>query len=131
MPLLSKERFYQMLGQALQSAREKRGLSRAEAAEQLNKTSLDPERLLRLVAARSVLAAHIRRQKGLTREQVAERGHLAVEFVRDMEEGKILDPEIYSLYCLSYGLRLSFAKFEAKVERLSRTLLDEHDRPIR
>jgi transcriptional regulator with XRE-family HTH domain len=131
MPLLSKEEFYQRLGQVLREAREKLGLSRAKLVERLRLAPLDPERRLRLVAARSVMAAHIRRQNKLTLEMVAERGNLPVEIVRGLEEGKILDPDVYSIYCLSYGLRISLSKFQARVERLSRTPLDEHDRPIR
>ncbi len=51
-----------MLGQALRKAREKRGLSRAQAAEELNHVPFDPEQALRSSAARSVMAAHIRRK---------------------------------------------------------------------
>jgi hypothetical protein len=130
MALLSKGEFYQRLGQVLQTAREKRGLSRSQAAEELNQIPLNPERHLHMAAVRSAMAAHIRRQKGLTLEQVAERGNLPIEFVRDLEEGKILDQDVYSVYCLSYGLRMSFARFEAQVEQLSNTPFNELDGPI-
>jgi ribosome-binding protein aMBF1 (putative translation factor) len=130
MSLLSRREFYQMLGHALRNAREKLALSRAQAAEELNQIRPDPEQVLRSIAARMVVATQIRRQKKLTREQVAKRGNLPVEFVRDFEEGKILNPDVYSVYCLSYGLRISLAKFQARVERLSRTPLDKDDRPI-
>jgi transcriptional regulator with XRE-family HTH domain len=112
-------------------ARVERGLSQAEVAAKLNQTPIDPERCLRRIAALSVLAGSIRRQKGLTRKQVAERGNLSIEFVRDMEAGKIFNPEVYLVYCLSYGLRLSYSKFEGKVDRLSRIELDENDVPVR
>jgi transcriptional regulator with XRE-family HTH domain len=77
------------------------------------------------------MAGSIRRQKGLTRKQVAERGSLSVEFVRDLEAGKIFNPEVYQVYCLSYGLGLPFSKFEKRVDRLSRIELDENDMPVR
>jgi len=129
--LLTRDDFYKRLGHALSQARLKRGLSQAEVAEGLNQVPIDPERCLRRVAALSVMAESIRRQKGLTSKQVAERGILSVEFVRDLEAGKIFNPEIYQVYCLSYGLGLPFSRFEKKVDRLSRIELDENDMPVR
>jgi len=129
--LLTREEFYKRLGQALRNAREKRGLSRAQLAEQLKQNPIDPERHLRQVAALSMIAGQIRRQKGLSRKQVAERANLPVEFVRDMETGKIWNPETYSIYCLAYGLRTAYPAFEKRVDVLSRTELDENDRPVR
>jgi len=129
--LLTREDFYKRLGHALSQARLKRGLSQAEVAEGLNHVPIDPERCLRRIAALSVMAGSIRRQKGLSRKQVAERGNLSVEFVRDLETGKIFNPEVYQVYCLSYGLGLPFSKFEKKVDRLSRIELDENDMPVR
>ena len=81
--------------------------------------------------ALSIIAGHIRRKKRLTRKQVAERANLTVEFVRDMEVGKIWNPETYSIYCLAYGLRTAYPAFEKRVDVLSRTELDENDRPVR
>jgi transcriptional regulator with XRE-family HTH domain len=131
MALLTREEFYKRLGQALRNLREERGLSRKQLAEQLNQMPVDPERNLRHIAALSIMAGHIRRQKRLSRKQVAERGNLPVEFVRDMEAGKIWNPETYSIYCLAYGLRTAYRTFEKKVDVLSRTELDENDRPVR
>ena len=131
MALLTREEFYKRLGQALRNAREKRGLSRAQLAEQLKHNPIDPERHLRQVAALSVIAGQIRRRKGLSRKQVAERANLPVAFVRDMEAGKIWNPETYSIYCLAYGLRTAYPAFEKRVDVLSRTELDENDRPVR
>jgi transcriptional regulator with XRE-family HTH domain len=131
MKLLTREEFYKRLGHVLRRAREKRGLSREQLAAQLNQMPIDPERHLRHVAALSIMAGHIRRKKGLTRKQVAERANLPVEFIRDLEAGKIWNPEIYAIYCLAYGLRTSFSAFEKRVDVLSHTELDEHDRPIR
>jgi transcriptional regulator with XRE-family HTH domain len=130
MVLLTKEEFYRRLGQVLKSEREKLGLSRAQAAKQLTQVLIDHERHLRKIAALSVMVEHIRRQKGLSRKQVAQRGNLPVEFVRDIEAGKIFNPEMYLVYCLSYGLRISLSQFEKRIDRLSRTELDEHDRPV-
>lgn len=131
MGLLTRQEFYKRLGQGLRREREKRGLSRQELADRLNQMRVDPERHLRTIAALSVMAEHIRSKKGLTREQIAERGKLPVEFVRDVEAAKIFNPELYLVYCLSYGLRMPFSKFQKSVDRLSRSELDEHDRPIR
>ncbi|MEI9981687.1 MAG: hypothetical protein WDN23_22365 [Edaphobacter sp.] len=131
MALLTREEFYKRLGHVLRRAREERGLSREQLAAQLNQIPIDPERHLRHIAALSIMAGHIRRTKGLTRKQVANRAHLTVEFVRDMEAGKIWNPEVYSIYCLTYGLRTSFSVFEKRVDVLSRTELDENDRPVR
>ena len=130
MVLLTKEEFYRRLGQVLKSEREKLGLSRAQAAEQLTQVVIDHERHLRKFAALSVMVGHIRRQKGLSRKQVAQRGNLPVEFVRDIEVGKIFNPEMYLVYCLSYGLRISLSQFEKRIDQLSRTELDEHDSPV-
>jgi transcriptional regulator with XRE-family HTH domain len=131
MALLTREEFYKLLGQALRSAREERGLSREQLAEQLKQTPIDPERRLRHIAALSIITGHIRRKKRLTLKQVAERSNLPVEFVRDMEAGKIWNPETYSIYCLAYGLRTAYPAFEKRVDVLSRTELDENDRPVR
>jgi transcriptional regulator with XRE-family HTH domain len=130
MALLTREEFYKRLGHVLRRAREKRGLSREQLAAQLNQMPIDPERHLRHIAALSIMAGHIRRTKGLTRKQVAERANLPVEFVRDLEAGKLWNPEVYSIYCLAYGLRTTYSAFEKRVDVLSRTELDENDRPI-
>jgi transcriptional regulator with XRE-family HTH domain len=129
--LLTRGEFYKRLGQALRNAREERGLSREQFSEQLKQIPIDPERRLRQVAALSVIAGQIRRQKGLSRKQVAERANLPVEFVRDMEAGKIWNPETYSIYCLAYGLRTAYSTYEKRVDALSRAELDESDRPVR
>ena len=104
---------------------------RAQLAEQLKQNPIDPERQLREVVALSVIAGQIRRQKGLSHKQVAERANLPVEFVRDMEAGKIWNTETYSIYCLAYGLRTAYPTFEKKVDVLSSTELDEDDGPVR
>jgi hypothetical protein len=52
-------------------------------------------RYMRKLAALSIMTGHIWREKGLTRKQVAKRGNLSVEFVRDMEACKVFNPELY------------------------------------
>ena len=131
MALLTREEFYKRLGLALRNLREERGLSRKQLAEQLNQLPVDPERHLRHIAALSIIAGHIRRQKGLSRKQVAERANLPVECVRDIEAGKIWNPETYSIYCLAYGLRTAYPAFEKRVDVLSRTEFDENTSPVR
>jgi hypothetical protein len=54
-----------------------------------------------------------------------------VGFVRDMEAGKIWNPETYSIYCLANGLHNAYPAFEKGVDVLSRTELDKNDRPLR
>jgi transcriptional regulator with XRE-family HTH domain len=131
MALLTREEFYKLLGHALRNAREERGLSREQLAEQLKQMPIDPERHLRHIAALSIIAGHIRRKKRLTLKQVAERAKLPVEFVRDMEAGKIWNPETYAIYCLSYGLRTAYPALEKRVDVLSHTELDGNDKPVR
>jgi transcriptional regulator with XRE-family HTH domain len=131
MVLLTREEFYKRLGQVLREAREKRGLSREQLAGELKQIPIDPERHLRHIAALSITAGQVRRQKRLTVKQVAERANLPVEFVRDMEAGKIWNPETYAIYCLAYGLRTSYPAFEKRVDLLSRTELDKNDTPVR
>ena len=126
-----REEFYKRLGQLLRREREKRGLSQAKLAERLNQTPIDPKRHLRHIAALSIIAGHVRRKKRLTIKQVAERANLPVEFIRDIEAGKIWNPETYSIYCLAYGLRTAYPAFEKRVDVLSRTELDKNDRPVR
>ena len=128
--MLTREEFLQGLGEALRAAREKRGLSREELAERLSQSPVDPEDYLRRLAALCTLAQTIREQKGLTHKQVAERSKLSVRFVRDLEACKIQDPDAYNIYCLSFGLGVPYPKFEARIARLSRTPLDDRDRPI-
>ena len=41
------------------------------------------------------------------------------------------NPETYSIYCLAYDLRTAYSAFEKRVDALSRTELDEGDRPVR
>lgn len=110
MVLLTRGQFHIRLGQALTNAREKHSLSRAQLAEQSEQIPVDPGRHMRKLAALSLIAGHIRRQKCLSRKQVTERANLPVEFVRDMETGKISNPETYSIYCLAYGLRAPLTK---------------------
>lgn len=131
MVLLTRKKFHIRLGQAVTNAREKQSLSRAKLAEQPEQIPVDPGRHLRKVAALSVIAGHIRRQKCLSRKQVTERANLPVKFVRDVETGKISNPETYSIYCRAYGLRTAYPTLEKRVDALSRAELDESDRPVR
>ena len=55
MALLTREEFYKLLGQALRNAREERGLSREQLAEELNDMPIDPERHLRHIAVLGIL----------------------------------------------------------------------------
>jgi hypothetical protein len=101
MALMTREEFYKLLGQALRSAREERGLSREKLSERLEQIPIDPERPLLLNAAPSVMVGHIRQKKHLTLKHVAERANLPVKFVPDMEARRIWNPECYSIYCLA------------------------------
>ena len=128
--MLTREEFLRGLGEALRAARERRGLSRDELAQRLSQNPVDPEAYLRRLAALCTLAQTIREQKGLTHKQVAERAKLPVLFVRDLEACKIHEPDAYNIYCLSFGLGIPYPKFEARIGRLARTPLDDHDGPI-
>lgn len=129
--MLTKEQFHKSIGQAIQALREKQGLSRAQLAKRINERPIDPEWYLRRIAALGIIANHIRKQKKLTVQQVAVRGKVPVQFVRDLEASKIPNPESYLIYCLTFGLGISYAKFEERVTRLAKTPLDENDEPIR
>lgn len=130
MLMLTRKEFYRGFGQALRAAREKQGMSRAELAERMTQNPVDPEKHLRQLAALCTLAQTIRKQNGLTHEQVAERAKLPAQFVRDLEACKNHNPDGYSVYCLSFGLGITYRKFVAKMDSLARTPLDDQDRPI-
>ena len=129
--MLTRDEFNKGFGRAIRAAREAQGLSRAQLAERIRQHPVDPERYLRRLAALCTLAFHIRRQKKLTRQQVAERGKIPIGFVRDLEACKIHNPDSYLVYCLAFGLGIPYSKFEKRVDRLAKTPLDENDRPIR
>ena len=129
--MLTRDEFNKGFGRAIRAAREAQGLSRAQLAERIRQHPVDPERYLRRLAALCTLAFHIRRQKKLTHQQVAERGKIPIGFVRDLEACKIHNPDSYLVYCLAFGLGIPYSKFEKRVDRLAKTPLDENDRPIR
>ena len=129
--MLTRDEFNKGFGQAIKAAREAQGLSRAELAERIRQHPVDPERYLRRLAALCTLAFHIRRQKKLTHQQVAERGKIPIGFVRDLEACKIHNPDSYLVYCLAFGLGIPYSKLEKRVDRLAKTPMDENDRPIR
>jgi transcriptional regulator with XRE-family HTH domain len=129
--MLTRDEFNKRFGQAIKSAREAQGLSRAELAERMRQHPVDPERYLRRLAALCTLAFHIRKQKKLTHKQVAERGKIPISFVRDLEACKIHNPDSYLVYCLTFGLGIPYARFEKRVDWLAKTPLNENDRPIR
>jgi transcriptional regulator with XRE-family HTH domain len=129
--MLTRNQFNKGFGQAIKAAREAQGLSRAELAERIRQHPVDPERYLRRLAALCTLAFHIRKQKKLTHNQVAERGKIPIGFVRDLEACKIHNPDSYLIHCLTFGLNIPYSRFEKRVDRLAKTPLEENDRPIR
>ena len=129
--MLTRNEFNKGVGQAIKAVREAQGLSRAELAERMKQHPVDPEWYLRRLAALCTLAFHIRKQKKLTHQQVAKRGKIPINFVRDLEACKIHNPDSYLVYCLTFGLGIPYARFEKRVDRLAKNPLDENDRPLR
>jgi transcriptional regulator with XRE-family HTH domain len=60
----------------------------------------------------------MRKEQGLTPEQLAKRSHVPVKFVRNLEAASDLNPDTYFLYCLTLGFGVSFHKFWHRVEAL-------------
>src|SRR5713101_2081316 len=130
MELLTREEFNKKFGQRIRELREHLGLSQAELAEHVSQASIDVERSMRRLAAVTILVTWLREKKGLTCEQLAKRSEVPVKFVRDLEGLKDFNPDYYFLYRVSHALGLTLPAFMQRAERLARTELDEHDRPV-
>jgi transcriptional regulator with XRE-family HTH domain len=116
---LSRREFNRSFGLNIKTIRQARSISRPDLAASLRaavRTSGTEHEHLRTVAASSAATTRMRENLGLTQEQLAARSRVPVEFVRSLEAAKDVNPDVYSLYCLSYGLGVSFPTFWQRVE---------------
>jgi transcriptional regulator with XRE-family HTH domain len=120
---ISREAFNQAIGAALSALRIERGFSQEEVAEGINLVpEVDrKERSTGGVAAYAALSTILRNEQGLTREELAKRSQVPLEFVCDLEDGKDRNPDFYFLYCLGNGFDLSFPEFARRAEELSKS----------
>lgn len=120
--MLTRDEFNQAFGAALKQAREVRGLSQEEAAAALSKNSIktpqEEDEYLRTIAALCTVATSMREEQGWTPEQLAERSQIPVEFLRNLEAAKDFNPDPYFLYCLSWGLGITYSEFWRRAEEL-------------
>jgi transcriptional regulator with XRE-family HTH domain len=130
MELLTREEFNKKIGQRMRELREQMGLSQAEVAERVSQVPVDAEMRMRRLAAVTALVTWLREKRGLSCEQLAKRSEVPVRFVRDLEGLRDFNPDFCFLYRVSHALGLTLSAFMQRVERLARTKLDEHDRPV-
>jgi transcriptional regulator with XRE-family HTH domain len=123
MKSITRKEFNRGVGAVLKALREGRGISQEELGEALRQNASDktPEQedeQLRTIAAICTVVSNMRKEQGLTPEQLAKRSHVPVKFVRNLEAGKDLNPDSYFLFCLPLGFGVSFHKFWHRVEAL-------------
>ena len=123
MKWIARKEFNRGVGAVLKALREARGVSQEELGEALrqNASSKTPEqedKQLRTVAAICTVVSNMRKERGLTPEQLAKRSHVPEKFVRNLEAGNDLNPDAYFLFCVALGLGISFHKFWRQVEAL-------------
>ena len=123
MKWITRREFNQGIGAVLKTLREARGISQEELGDALtqnasNKTPKQEDEQLRTVAAICTVVSNLRKEQGLTPEQLAKRSHVPVKFVRNLEAANDLNPDAYFLFCVALGLGISFHKFWHRVEAL-------------
>jgi transcriptional regulator with XRE-family HTH domain len=121
---IARNEFNRGVGAVLKVLREARGISQEELGEALtqkasNKTPEQEDEQLRTVAAICTVVSNMRKEEGLTPEQLAKRSHVPVKFVRNLEAAKDLNPDAYFLFCLALGFGISFHNFWRRVEALA------------
>jgi transcriptional regulator with XRE-family HTH domain len=121
---IARKQFNRGVGAVLKVLREARGISQEELGEALtqkasNKTPEQEDEQLRTVAAICTVVSNMRKEQGLTPEQLAKRSHVPVKFVRNLEAAKDLNPDAYFLFCLALGFGISFHNFWRRVEALA------------
>jgi len=121
---IARKEFNRGVGAVLKVLREARGISQEELGEALtqkasNKTPEQEDEQLRTVAAICTVVSNMRKEQGLTPEQLAKRSHVPVKFVRNLEAAKDLNPDAYFLFCLAMGFGISFHNFWRRVEALA------------
>jgi transcriptional regulator with XRE-family HTH domain len=120
---ITRRVFNRGIGAVLKTLREARGISQEELGDALtqnafNKTPKQEDEQLRTVAAICTVVSNLRKEQGLTPEQLAKRSHVPVKFVRNLEAANDLNPDAYFLFCLTLGFGISFHKFWHRVEAL-------------
>jgi transcriptional regulator with XRE-family HTH domain len=123
MKSITRKEFNQGVGAVLKALREARGISQEELGEALrqnasNKTPEQEDEQLRTIAAICTVVSNMRKEQGLTPEQLAKRSHVPVKFVRNLEAANDLNPDAYFLFCLTLGFGVTFHKFWHRVEAL-------------
>jgi transcriptional regulator with XRE-family HTH domain len=123
MKWIARKEFNRGVGGVLKALREARGISQEELGEALrqnasNKTPEQEDAQLRTIAAICTVVSNMRKEQGLTPEQLAKRSHVPVKFVRSLEALDDLNPDTYFLYCLTLGFGISFHKFWHRIEAL-------------
>ena len=124
MKWIARKEFNRGVGAVLKVLREARGISQEELGEALtqkasNKTPEQEDEQLRTVAAICTVVSNMRKEQGLTPEQLAKRSHVPVKSVRNLEAAKDLNPDAYFIFCLALGFGISFHNFWRRVEALA------------
>jgi transcriptional regulator with XRE-family HTH domain len=120
---ITRREFNRGVGAVLKTLREARGVSQEELGEALrqsasHKTPEQEDKQLRTIAAICTVVSNMRKEQGLTLEQLAKRSHVPENFVRNLEDVNDLNPDAYLLFCLALGFGISFHKFWHRVEAL-------------
>jgi transcriptional regulator with XRE-family HTH domain len=120
---ITRREFNRGVGDVLQALREARGVSQEDLDEALrqsasHKTPEQEDKQLRTIAAICTVVSNMRKEQGLTLEQLAKRSHVPENFVRNLEDVNDLNPDAYLLFCLALGFGISFHKFWHRVEAL-------------
>ena len=123
MKWITRNEFNRGVGAVLKTLRDARGISQEDLGEALrqnasNKTPEQQDEQLRTVAAICTVVSNMRKEQGLTPEQLAKHSHVPVKFVRNLEAANDLNPDAYFLFCVALGLGISFHKFWLRVEAL-------------
>ena len=123
MKWITRREFNRGVGDVLRALREARGVSQEDLDEALrqsasHKTPEQEDKQLRTIAAICTVVSNMRKEQGLTLEQLAKRSHVPVKFVRNLEAASDLNPDAYFLFCLTLGFGISFHKFWHRVEAL-------------
>ena len=123
MKWIARKEFNRGVGAVVKTLREARGISQEELGDALtqnasNKTPKQEDEQLRTVAAICTVVSNLRKEQGLTPEQLAKRSNVPVKFVRNLEAASDLNPDAYFLFCLTLGFGISFHKFWHRVEAL-------------
>ena len=125
---LSREEFNRRLGLNVKAVRRARRMSRSDLSASLQaniSTSENEDEQLRTIAAFSATTTRMREDLGLTQKQLAARSRVSLEFVRNLEAARDPNPDMYLIYCLSYGLDVPFRTFWRRVEEF--LLISEDD----